>query len=414
MAIGCSSKPEGTETKSATPAPPIAVTTALVTARPIIRTIEAEGNLRGWEEVTIGNKRMGRVQKVYHDMGDRVKPGEALVELDPVDSDLAIAQAERSLTAQLEQVGLKELPTGKFDESKVPSVSQAQASLEKAQQNLMRERNVRARGAGSPQDLQNAEVDERVAVAALRNAEQAARASLAQAQVNKIMLDIAKQHRVDLTVRAPVPSVPLPGSSTSTTFAVAKRSVAEGQMVKDGEAVVQLVLDSTLRLWIGVGERYVNEVKVGQEVRITVPAFPGREFLGKVTRINPLVDASNRTFQVEAVVPNTDGMLHPGGFAKASIVLKRDDNSVTVPLLSVVTERGKSKLFLVSDDSKAREIEVTTGRAEKDWIEVFGKVPVGSKVVTTGQTKLFEGKAVVVRDPKPEAAESKPANKPAE
>src|SRR5262245_7314655 len=75
---------------TATAAPAVAVTVAPVVQRPVERTAEVVGTLKGWEDVNVGTKSDGRVRKVHHDMGDRVKPGALLVELDPVDADLAI------------------------------------------------------------------------------------------------------------------------------------------------------------------------------------------------------------------------------------------------------------------------------------------------------------------------------------
>ena len=209
--VGCGAKREAEGAKKSVEDRPVTVTVAAVERRPVVRTVEVVGSLKGWEDVTVGNKRTGRVLKVHHDMGDRVKPGEPLVELEPIDTDLMVAQAQRSLTAQLEQVGLHDVPAGKFDESAVPSVVQARFALEKAQQNLGREKALRQRGAGTQQDYQNADLDERAADAALKNAQLNARAILANALVNKVMLDVVKQQRADLIIRAPVPSRPLEG-----------------------------------------------------------------------------------------------------------------------------------------------------------------------------------------------------------
>jgi len=396
---GCGAKPEPVDVAKSTGIKPLTVTVAPVETRSVVRTVEVVGTLKGWEEVTIGNKRTGRVLKIHRDMGDRVKPGEPLVELDPVDTDLMIAQALRSLTAQLEQVGLHDVPSGKFDESTVPAVVQARFVLEKAQQNLAREKNLRQRGAGTQQDFQNAEIDERTAGAALKNAELNARAILAGAMVNKVMLDVVEQQRTDMTVRAPIPSRPLEGTKASASYAVTKRSVAEGQMLKEGDAVVQLVIDNPLRLLVNVPERFSGEVKVGEDTRITIAAYADKGFLGKVTRINPSVDTISRTFQVEAVVPNDEGKLRPGGFAKASIVIKRNDAALTVPRDAVVRAGAITKIFLLTDESRAKEVLVSTGQGEKDWIEVIGDIPANAKVVCSGLPKLFDGHPIVVHDP---------------
>ena len=66
------------------------MTVAPLEHRTVERTVDVVGTPQGWEQVTVGTKRTGRVVKVLHDMGDRVKPGEPLVELEPVDAELAI------------------------------------------------------------------------------------------------------------------------------------------------------------------------------------------------------------------------------------------------------------------------------------------------------------------------------------
>ena len=83
----------------------IPVTVAPLEHRTIERTVDVIGTLRGWEQVTVGSKRTGRVIKVHHDMGDRVRPGEPLVELDSVDARLAVDQAESKIPGRAGQAG---------------------------------------------------------------------------------------------------------------------------------------------------------------------------------------------------------------------------------------------------------------------------------------------------------------------
>src|SRR5262249_43716632 len=151
--------------------------------------------------------------KVHHDMGDRVKPGDLLVELETVDADLNAQQAERRLQVELAKLGLKAIPKGSFDVQRVPSVVQARVAPDKARQNLARERSLIQRNAGTMQDFQNAESDERAAEAALDNAVLNAESNLANAQAARVALDIARQTRKDLEIRAPVPTL-LPEKST--------------------------------------------------------------------------------------------------------------------------------------------------------------------------------------------------------
>jgi membrane fusion protein, multidrug efflux system len=409
---GCGSHGVEPTVKASTTPKVVPVTVAPLEHRPVERTVDVVGTLKGWEDVTIGAKQEGRVVKIHHDMGDRVKPGALLFELDPTDAQLAVKQSERQLQVELAKLGLSDLPKGDFEVTTIPAVVQAGVALDKAKQHLARERSLLQRNAGTMQDFQNAENDERAAEAALANAILTARSTLANAQASRAALDVA-QHKLDETkIYAPKPSTIPDGVTGAVKFAVAKRQVSEGQMVRPGDAVAELVIENPLRLWTSVPERFNSEVQVGQGVRILVASYPDMPFEGKVTRINPAVDPVSRTFQVEAVVPNNRGLLRPGGFAKASILTNHNSEATVVPLESVVKFAGVIKLFVIEGE-KARAIEVETGLEGSGWIEVLGKLPAQAQVVTTGQTQLADGTPVVVRTPetpaKAENARSEPA-----
>ncbi len=402
---GCGGR-GGVETaaRASTAPKPVPVTVAPLEHRTVERTVEVVGTLHGWERVAVGSKRYGRVLKVHHDIGDRVRPGEPLATLDPVDADLSVRQAERQLQAELSKVGLTELPAGEFDVAAVPAVVQAKLQLERVRLNLAREKTLNRRGAGTTQDLQNAENDEQIGEAAVANAILSAQSTLAHARALRVNVDVARQARADMEIRAPVLSQP-PGVTAPLTFAVSKRSVTEGQMIREGESVAELVVEDPLRLWANVPERFGAEVRVGQPVKVAV-ASHATPFDGKVTRINPAVDAVSRTFQVEVAVPNHAAMLHPGGFAKASIQVETSARAAVVPLETIVRFAGVTKLFVV-EDQKARAIKVETGLEGPGWVEVVGELPETARVVTTGQTQLADGTPVIVREPaKADAAPS--------
>ncbi len=375
----------------------VKVRTAPVEEREVVRTVDAVGTLKGWEDVTLGAKRDGRVVKVLHDMGDRVAPGELLVQLETEDADLEILQAQRQFQAELAKLGLNELPRGEFDVTSIPAVVQARVAIDKAQQNLGRERSLIQRNAGTMQDFQNAENDERSAEAALANAILTAQSTLAGAQALKVAIDVARHKRDEMEVHVPVPPAPPEGITGKVEYAIARKQVSDGQMLKQGDPMVKLVIQNPLRLWLNVPERYSREVEVDQSVALSVASHPGTTFEGKVARINPTVDDTSRTFQVEAVIPNSRGLLRPGGFAKASIVVNRKDHAVTVPIEAISTFAGVTKLFVV-EDGKTRAIPVEIGLQGDGWVEVIGQVPASAQVVVEGQSRLAEGTAVVQRD----------------
>jgi multidrug efflux pump subunit AcrA (membrane-fusion protein) len=322
-----------------------------------------------------------------------------MIELEPVDADLAVEQAKRRLDADLAKIGLKAMPDRGFDIDKVPTVVQARVSLDRARLNLGRERALVGKGSGTVQDYQNAENDEQAALAAYDAARLTAESSLASALASKVALDVAEQARRDLVTITPEPSKILPGLTKDVSFAVTRRAVSEGQMVREGDALFDLVIENPLRLRCDVPEVYASEIRLGQEVRITVLSHPGRIFGGKVSRINPSVDPVSRTFQVEAAVPNDDGALRPGGFAKVGIVTAASSEAITVPRAALVEFAGVTKLYLIDSNQRARSIPVERGIDADRWVEVIGDVPRTGNVAIDGALSLAEGTLVTVIEP---------------
>jgi membrane fusion protein (multidrug efflux system) len=419
---GCA--PAGAEPSVKGPTAPkaVPVTVAPLEHRTVERTVDVVGSLRGWEQVTVGSKRTGRVARVLHDMGDRVRPGEPLVELETVDAKLACDQAQSRYLGELVKLGLttkqadvyvglhgisEELIRGKQAEEaieRVPAVVQVRVSKEKALHNLNRQRALGKKGASTQQELEDYENEYRSASAAYDNAKITAQNVIAMAVANRVAFEQARQTLKDMTIRVPQPVKVHPGTSQAEAivYAVTKKSVSEGQFVKEGEAVCELVIDNPLRLWTNVPERYAEQVAIGQPVRISVSSHPELTFAGKVVRINPSVDAASRTFQVESEIPNDRRLLRPGGFAKATIITDSAAKAAVVPTESIVRFAGVTKLFIV-ENSKARSIsDIVTGAEGRGWVEVASKtLPASASVVTTGQTQLADNTQVVIRTPEP-------------
>jgi RND family efflux transporter MFP subunit len=227
---------------------------------------------------------------------------------------------------------------------------------------------------------------------------------IASAVTNRVARNQAIQTLADMIIRVPKPELTPPGSSQAdaVVYAVTKRSVSEGQMVREGEAVCELIIENPLRLWTSAPERYAEQVRVGQPVRITVSSQPDLLFLGKVVRINPSVDAVSRTFQVETQVPNDRRLLRAGGFAKATIITDSAAQAAVAPTESIIRFAGVTKLFFV-ENGKARSVnDIVTGSEGPGWVEVTSKsLPTSAMVVITGQTQLANGTPVVIRTPEP-------------
>jgi RND family efflux transporter MFP subunit len=364
----------------------VAVTVAPVARRPLRRTVEAMGTLHAFEEVALAARVEGRVQKVHHDVADRVPPGEVLLELDPTDHDLAVEQAERALGVELAKLGLERPPTALVDVEKVPAVMQAQTRMENARGRYERSRRLRASRASSQEEVEGLLSDSRSAQAEHANQVLLAKGVLATIRLRQTALAVARQQQRDTKVRVPAPSFTVPGAPGGPVYAITSRGVSEGSLVRPGTEVFRLVIVQALKLRVAVPERFSGEVKPGQTVDVHTAALP-QPVVGTVTRINPAVSQTTRTFQVEVQVANPRGELKPGGFARAAI-RTREDTAALVPLSAVVQFAGVTKVFL-ADGGRAREVQVTLGDQVGEHVEIASPaLPAGARVITSGQTVL--------------------------
>jgi multidrug efflux pump subunit AcrA (membrane-fusion protein) len=375
----------------------VSVTAEPVAVREVQRALEVVGTLRGFEEVALSPKVEGRVLRIFHDVADRVGPGEPLLEIDPTDSDLAVRQAEKALGVELARLGLEQPPAGDCDLNKVPAVVQARTRMNNAQLRLERARQLLGQQAATAEEVTDKTAEFRSLQADFDGQVLVARAGLATIRMKQEALAAARQQRADTLVRTPVPTRPVPGAeSAGVSYAITARAAAEGSYLKPGTEVFRLVIDRTLKLRAAVPERFGEEIHLGQKADVFA-ATSSKKAEGVVARINPSVDPGTRTLEVEIHVPNADGRLKPGGFAKTAILTRRDEAAVTVPLESLVRFAGVTKIFLL-EDGKAREVQVTPGVQSTSWVEVaLPSLPRGAVVVTSGQSALADGTPVKVR-----------------
>jgi RND family efflux transporter MFP subunit len=249
----------------------------------------------------------------------------------------------------------------------------------------------------SREEVEDRLTDYRVAAAELENQMLIAKTSLATIALQQEASAIARQQLADTSIRVPNPTQPVPGVEGDASYAITHRAVAEGSLVKSGMEVFTLVIEQPLKLRAPVPERHTGEVKLAQEAQVYTAAYAD-PFTGKVTRINPAIDRVNRTFEVEILVPNREGKLKPGGFAKVAILTQLDSEALTVPLEAPITFAGVTKIFVV-ENGRAKDVPVELGMQGLEWVEVTApKLPKGTQVVTSGQSALADGTPVTIRN----------------
>jgi len=366
--------------QDATPARQVRL--AAATETEAARTVSASGTLAADEQFILGTKVVGRLGEISVDLGSRVKQGQAIARIDPSDYRLRVEQAQAALQQARVRLGLPaEGSSDKVDVEQTATVRQAAAVLKEARLSHERmvelwERKLVARAELDAAVSQLAVADGRYqdAIEEVRNRQ----AILVQ---RRSELEIARQQLADTIIVSPIDG------------AVSERQAAVGQYLPAGAPVVTLVRTHPLRLRLAVPEREARLVRVGQIVELTVEG-DANEYQGRVARLSPAIAESNRTLMIEAEVPNVQGMLRPGSFAKAHIVVEAGQRIVTVPADSIVTFAGIEKVLTVTNGTAA-EKRVRTGRRIDKQVEIIEGLGAGEQVVVA-PGNLVSGEPVQV------------------
>ena len=206
---------------------------------------------------------------------------------------------------------------------------------------------------------------------------------VAQAEVALMEARIAK-----MTIHAPF-------SGT-----IGLRLVSLGDYVKEGQDLVNLESLDPLKVDFRVPETALSQVRDGQTLQITLDALPDKAYDGRVYAINPLIDANGRSIVIRAQVPNKDGRLRPGMFARVRLFTSGVRDTMLVPEESLFPV-GDDKYVYKVVDGKATRQKIDIGARRDGRVEVLSGLTPQDVVVTAGVIKLREGVAVQIADAPP-------------
>lgn len=160
--------------------------------------------------------------------------------------------------------------------------------------------------------------------------------------------------------------------------------------------ILHIMQIDKLKVKANVSEQYFPVVKVGQKVDINVDIFPGETFEGRVSRINPALDAQTRTFGVEITIPNSNERLRPGMYARATFNMGKS-SGVVVDDVAVQKQSGSSERFVyVIKDGVAEFRFVRDGRRVGNKVSIIEGLEPGEQVATTSFIRLTNGKKVEI------------------
>jgi multidrug efflux pump subunit AcrA (membrane-fusion protein) len=361
---------------------PRQVAITVVARDAVRRAVDVVGTLAAVDQVTISSEADGTVRAILADLGDRVKAGQVLIELDREKQQYTYEQQQAALARALAQYGAPN-PQHLPDIEQTPDVQKAKADLVQANQAFARADELFARMLISQQAYDDAKTAVQSKQASYDSALQSARNLRASIQASEATMKLAGRQLRDTDIRAPFEGY------------VEKRLVNLGELVKAQMPVMAVVRLDPLKVTAELPERMAPWISEGRPVELRVDAYRDRTFTGKVTRISPVVNAATRAFPFEAVVPNADAALKPGTFARVHVESGKVDDVLTLPYAALQYRYGVNRVFVVKGDRLAgRELQI--GERLGDRVEIASGVKEGEPVAITDVDTLSDGALVAV------------------
>lgn len=171
------------------------------------------------------------------------------------------------------------------------------------------------------------------------------------------------------------------------------RQVSPGDLVREGQDLVNLEDLSVIKLDFRLSESALQVVSVGQPLRVQVDAYPGQTFSGEVYAIDPRLADQTRSIGVRARLPNKDGRLRPGLFARVLLQISSKAQALMVPEQAIFP-RGEELFVYVIEDGKAAIRPVTVGQRLAGKAEIVAGLKDGDVVITAGYQKIGPGAPV--------------------
>lgn len=181
------------------------------------------------------------------------------------------------------------------------------------------------------------------------------------------------------------------------TGIVGRVYVDKGTSVSPATPIALVVDMDNVEVNLDVPEKYLHRVSLGQVAEIKVDAYPEEKFVGKVSKISPVVDLETRTAPIEIVISNSDHRLKPGMFARLRLIMETHRDVPVIMKEAVLGKEPNVYIYVVSTEGKASiacQRKIKLGVREGPYYEVEDGLKEGEVVVVMGQQRLYEGAAV--------------------
>ncbi len=393
------------------------VTAIKLEKAPATRQVSLPGNIEAILETGIYARANGYVRNRSVDIGDRVKAGQLLAEIETPEVDESAKEAKAMV---LTNVAARAQAEASLNKAKADLIT-AEADLAQAKANLIEMQSAEKfaaistnrwsvlvkQGAVSSQDADEKETNYKTARAATNAGEEKVRSAVSQVEAAKALVraQVASLAAGDANVEAARAREGVANSNQKfqkvlAPFAgvITERNIDQGSLISSGsdsshQTLYRLARIDTVRVFVDVPQYAARGIHTGQSVQVTLKEFPGKIFSGEVKRTSVALDATARTLKTEIHIPNGQMMLAPGMYADVAFSVPSSVNAFVIPATALISRAEGPQVALVADGA-IRIQPVQLGDDLGKQIEVVGGLKGTEKLVANPSDSLQEGTKV--------------------
>src|SRR5215470_1996076 len=350
-----------------------------VERRDIVNVLVISGEFKPFQDVDVHAKVAGYIRAIRVDVGDHVKEGQTLAELEIPELAAQLSGADAAARAAQEQI--------RKGQGEVQRAQSMHTAAHAAYERLKQAADARA-GLVAQQEVDDAQAKDLASEAQVTSAE----AELAGA---KQQLEVAQANRKQYSALAGYTRIVAPFAGVVTN-----RYADTGALVAAGTSsstqaipVVRLAQVSKLRLVLAIPESAAAQIRLGDPVKVHVQALR-RDFEGKVARFAAALDQQTRTMETEIDFENKDGQLLPGMYSETNLALSGKANALTVPLEAVARNGSDATVLALGSQSEIIEKHVKLGMEDNASVEILSGLNEGGRVVIGNRSQFRPGDRV--------------------
>lgn len=335
-------------------------------------TLVLPANIQPVTEAPLLARASGYIKRRLVDIGDRVKAGQLLAEIEAPETDQQVHRAQSAVEQAKSAL-----------EQATANLQQGKANEQLAKVTAQRWKNLAAKGVVSRQENDNYQAQyeaQQANVHSLEKAEAAARSNVSASQAALAGLVDIQRYK---NVVAPFAGV------------ITVRNVDVGTLVNEGNTLLfRIAQTDRLRTYVNVPQSDAAAIRVGQVARLTIPDLSGRDFQGTVTRTANALDPATRTLLTEVQVPNADGALMPGMYTQVDLTAPRKNPPLLIPGDTLVVRNAATMVAVVGGDHVVHFHRLQLGRDYGEKIEVLSGLEAGLQVIVNPGDTVQEGAKV--------------------